>query len=206
MSKKPRVVNLAQFRQNKQTTRAADENGWNAQIAEPDWVPKSPVCMYVYDTESQALAGGVINWEDLENCRKETSGVPVESFAAALGNTLETYNKVMKGPDERMWRETLMRAAFLYATRTQSFGIIPAYDKHIHFVVLGYPGKENDYLVRPFAFRCESNGTLLDMDTLASSINRVIHIDKTTHPEWFSGGAAIIPFERKKPTEDSPSP
>lgn len=165
----------------------ASASGWDQHILDIEIASGPLVFLYAYDLPTQWIWQCAVSREMFAKliAQARTAG-EVEVIRSGLAQTI---SKVAAGdlPDDENgldWQHQLGALITGYAASTQTLQLADDLVAGGHFVVLHYrqAGQANG-LLRPIAMG-DTGNTMLPVERLRATIERVIELDRQNHPEW----------------------
>lgn len=157
----------------------ADASGWNLTISDVDQVMEGGVHFYVYDHSTDNIWACSMS---KTNFHKVRQGMHDVSLQQAVGNVARLVTSCMANPETASpdWEHELGMTLTVYITKTQTYNHTQHASLASHFVCIHY-GKSG--LIRPFAI-AGSDRFLLPAASVVDAIERVIALDRKSHPDW----------------------
>lgn len=185
-----KVANLSAHRERRALLQAADGRGWVVRPGGLQWIPRTPLYVYLLEPIREKTVMGVVNWEDLTEIEEYTRTLSwQETMNALTGMLAERSAAEARAPEDCGNRnELLMTLAARYVSGTETFRRIPSVTADVHFIILVYRPKsleDPEGILRPFALVARGRQGLLQPEELNKISRRVLEQDRAAHPDWF---------------------
>ena len=191
-----KIVSLAGRRARKTLCQAAGDRGWDVRPGAPQWIPRTPLHLYLLDTSDQQTVTDVVNWEDLGEIEEATQALSWSEATNALTCILAeadiTHIPELQEPGCR--NEMLISLSARYIAGTETFRRIPRQTPDTHFVILVYRPKgagDPQGILRPFALVARDRQGLMQPGELKHVSRRIIEQDRAAHPDWFPSAKVL---------------